>query len=150
VRWQAIAVGDSCLFQIRNGEMVTAFPIQTADQFNSRPLLLSSNPARNRQVWSELKYAEGDCHPGDLFVLVTDAIACWFLKQVEAGHFPWQTLRGLNSDDQFASFVAQLRQQNQMRNDDTTLILFSLVPVGTRVPRGQISDVTVFSKKEKV
>src|SRR5262249_44158713 len=38
----ALAVGDSCLFVVRAGRMERAFPLARAEQFNNRPLLLSS------------------------------------------------------------------------------------------------------------
>ena len=57
-------------------------PFVQAEQFNSRPLLLSSNPSRNAQVWADIKFADGDCKVNDVFILATDALAKWFLTQL--------------------------------------------------------------------
>src|SRR5205085_485746 len=87
-KWRGIAVGDSCAFQIRDDKLITSFPISNAGEFNSRPILLCSNPANNTGVWPEVRIQEGDCKVGDLFILATDAVAKWFLDQYEAGGKP--------------------------------------------------------------
>src|SRR5207244_972948 len=40
--WQAAAVGDSCLFQVRDAELVHAFPLRAAEQFGNQPDLVNS------------------------------------------------------------------------------------------------------------
>lgn len=123
-RWQAMAVGDCNMFHIRNNALIQAFPMQRAEQFNSRPMLVGSNPARNKNLWNELRFMEGSYQDQDLFVLGTDAIAKWFLERCESGGKPWTTLLTLKNDAEFATFVADLREKSQIRNDDTTLIMF--------------------------
>jgi hypothetical protein len=83
--WRACAVGDSCLFQIRQGALLKAFPLTRSDQFNSRPVLLCSNPNNNGPVWDAVEIAEGDCRRGDVFFALTDALAKWFLTEIESG-----------------------------------------------------------------
>lgn len=122
IRWTALAIGDSNLFHIRGGALVKSFPFTTSEQFNSRPLLLGSNPARNAKVWADIKFAEGDTQPGDLFLLATDALAKWFCMEVEQGRKPWLTLAKLKTHDDFDGFVAQIRKRTAIRNDDTTLV----------------------------
>ena len=122
-RWKAVAIGDSCFFQIREGKMVRSFPLTKADQFNSRPVLLCSNPANNTGVWPEVRFEQGDCKPEDLFILATDAVAKWFLEQTEANGKPWETLQRISSNQEFQDFVARLRNEKALRNDDTTVLL---------------------------
>lgn len=121
-RWRALAIGDCCLFQIRADALLVAFPIDRAEQFGSRPLLLSSNPARNERVWDSVAQAEGDVQPGDLFLLASDALAHWFLNEMEAGNRPWNALNALRSHTEFEALVARLRRDQAMRNDDVTLV----------------------------
>jgi hypothetical protein len=123
-RWQAFALGDSNMFQVRNNTLIRSFPLERAEDFNSRPMLLGSNPARNKDIWKELRYIEGDYQDQDLFVLVTDALGKWFLDRHEAGGKPWTTLWALKTDSDFVTFVHDLREKSQIRNDDTTLIIF--------------------------
>jgi hypothetical protein len=122
-RWKAVAVGDSCFFQIRDEKVITSFPLTKAEEFNSRPVLLCSNPANNTGVWPEVRYEQGDCKADDLFILATDAVAKWFLEQRQAGAKPWNTLARIGSNQEFQDFVARLRNEKSMRNDDTTVLL---------------------------
>lgn len=122
IRWHALAVGDSCFFHVRENALSKSFPLEKSEQFNSRPLLISSNPARNGAVWKSIQTCEGDCKGGDMFVLATDALAQWFLKEHEAGGKPWTKLAQIKTPEQFAEFV-ECQRKNGMRNDDTTLVL---------------------------
>ncbi len=121
-RWTALAVGDTCMFQIRDDELRVAFPLELAEQFNSRPVLLSSNPANNERVWEAVAHREGDFLPGDIFLFATDALSHWILAETEAGRQPWQTLCALRSHAEFVTLVDRLRRDHEMRNDDVTLV----------------------------
>ncbi len=122
-RWHAVAVGDSCFFQVRNDALLKPFPFDKSEQFNNRPLLISSNPSRNKTIWGQIKQAEGDCSTGDLFLLMTDALSLWFMKENEAGRKPWKELVDIKNDEEFADFVAKGRKSSALRNDDTTLLV---------------------------
>ncbi len=122
IRWHALAIGDSCFFHIRENALTKSFPFERSEQFNSRPLLVSSNPQRNGPVWKSIQTCEGDCKHGDLFILATDALAQWFLKAHEAGEKPWKTLSQIQSAEEFSKFV-DCQRTNGMRNDDTTLVI---------------------------
>src|SRR5262249_61547162 len=43
-KWQAHAVGDSCLFLVRRGEPVLSFPLAHSAEFGSTPRLVGSRP----------------------------------------------------------------------------------------------------------
>ena len=131
---QGQAVGDSCLFQVRRGEMIRAFPIMRAADFSNAPWLVGSRtspievPNKNGlQQW-------GDCLSGDRFWLMTDALAQWFLLEAESGGKPWQALEqlayaaadGFSAQQAFAAWIEGLRTARQLRNDDVTLLAISL------------------------
>jgi len=126
LRWRALAVGDSCLFHVSGDALVASFPLRKANEFGNRPLLLSSNPQNNEAVWTEVRYHDGACHPADMFILATDALAHWFLRCYESGSKPWKDLFSLNTEGDFAAFVAHSRENHLMSNDDTTLLLVSI------------------------
>lgn len=126
LRWRALAVGDSCLFQVRDDKLLVAFPLDRAEQFGSRPVLLSSNPANNGRALDDIRRCAGDCQPGDLFLLATDALGHWFLSEFEASQLPWARLSGMRKKD-FKKLVDRLRSENRMRNDDTTLLEIRVV-----------------------
>ena len=98
--WQALAVGDCCLMQVRNNGLLRAFPVETAVSFGNQPHLLSSHPARNGALREHLATATGDCAAGDTFYLMTDALAHWFLCEVERQAAPWRALAALHSPNQ--------------------------------------------------
>lgn len=118
----AEAVGDSCLFQVRDDELLVKFPHDDPSQFNSSPPLLCSNPKNNGRLQEHVARLEGDWLPRDRFYLMTDALACWFLKEVVAGGKPWQHLDRINGQSAFEGLVNDLRESKQIRNDDVTLM----------------------------
>jgi len=77
--WRALAVGDSCIFHLRGGTLLDAFPLASAEDFNNRPHLLGSNAGLNGSLDQHLKRARGPAEPGDVFLLMTDALAAWAL-----------------------------------------------------------------------
>jgi hypothetical protein len=124
-RWQALAVGDSCLFQVRGTRLVVRFPLARAAEFTNRPFLLSSNPAGNDALSDNTDTFIGDWQAGDRFYLMTDALAHWFLQKFESGERPWQTLAALDEardEGAFAEFISAERASHALRNDDVTLL----------------------------
>lgn len=121
-RWRAIAIGDACLFQIRGEETIVYFPVAQSTDFGTTPPLLSTRLDYNHRSLQALQTREGECYPGDRFVLATDALAAWFLQQIERGEYPWECLTEM-TDETFSLLVTQLRQEGTMRNDDVTLLL---------------------------
>lgn len=124
--WKAIACGDSCLFQIRDRKLIASFPISESRDFSNSPVLLSTSNAE--QFRSEIRFDSGRWEPGDHLYLMTDALACWFLAQCEGGSVPWELMTeiALSQRIGFADWIADLREQNQIRNDDCTLVSVTL------------------------
>jgi hypothetical protein len=121
-RWQALAVGDSNLFHLRQSALLRAFPIERAEQFDTRPLLLSSNPKKNNPVWQRIQMTEGVCQVGDVFLLMTDALAAWFLRQADANANPLATILKITTEAEFSKFIEEQRQSTALKNDDVTLM----------------------------
>lgn len=121
--WEAIAIGDNCLFQVRKGFLVQAgFPIKQANAFNQTPCLVGSCAAP-QTVAARLQHQKGTWEKGDHFFLMTDALSQWFLCQFEAGKRPWATLEALLSQSRpFSCWIDERREKEAMRNDDVTLI----------------------------
>jgi serine/threonine protein phosphatase PrpC len=121
-RWRALTIGDSNMYQIRDDELITSWPLTKGIQFTHRPTLISSNPTANETVWDHFIYETGEFEEGDTFILATDAIAKWFLDRVELGEKPWHVLNKIKSEEDFSNLVAELRSGLKMQNDDTTII----------------------------
>lgn len=125
--WNAIAVGDTCAFRIRDNQLSDAFPMRESLQFGTSPFLISSNLRRNDDTWNHVVKRTGIWQPGDVFVLATDALAAWFLREHELGKEPWTTLLDLagerDPEGAFASWIENLRASSAIKNDDVTCLL---------------------------
>ena len=121
-RWRAVAVGDSCLFVVRSGKVLRAFPLERAEQFSNRPSLLSSVSRANTGVWNDVVAVEGELAANDRLLLMTDALAQWFLVEAEMGRRPWAALSKVTTPEQFAAYIDCLRAGGALRNDDVTLV----------------------------
>lgn len=121
--WQAVAIGDSCLFQVRGDRLLAAFPLTRSEHFTSRPFLLSSVSETDRSLSEGIGRVSGSWMPGDTFFLLTDALASWFLQATERGQRPWCTLRRVRG---FHDWIAHLRQRHLLRNDDVTMLCLDL------------------------
>jgi hypothetical protein len=128
--WWARAVGDSCLFHVRAGELLRSFPVINAAEFGNSPWLVGSRPEALQSIRQQESSAEGDAAVGDVFWLMTDALAQWFLRQVECGGRPWESLEPLlanpEDDGSFSTWIAGLRDRQEIRNDDVTLLAVCL------------------------
>ena len=125
--WCAAAVGDTCLFVVRDDALLQAFPLESASQFDNAPSLLCSNPANNAVAVREVHQSSGLCQRGDWFILASDALSCWFLESFSTGDKPWNRLLGLESESQWMEWVREERSGLTMRNDDMTLVMIEVV-----------------------
>jgi len=118
-RWQAIAVGDSCLFHLRRQPegwvLVDAFPVSDAGEFGSHPDLLGSvdNEVRG------LRVREGALAPGDVLLAATDAVSEWLLRDARRIPFAAEA-----HTDAIAAQVHAARVANEMVNDDATFVRY--------------------------
>lgn len=74
--WEALAIGDSCLFQVRKEEFIVKWPLDSSSQFGYHPILVSSNATPGEE--STERRITGEWTTGDWFYLMTDAIALWY------------------------------------------------------------------------
>jgi serine/threonine protein phosphatase PrpC len=124
-KWRALAVGDACLFHVRNGNLLESFPILDAKGFDNSPVLISSIHPPSR-VKSDLLEREGDWLPGDIFLLMTDAISSWLLSNHKEGVDLLERHAGTKED--FQHLIDELRKARDLegvpilKNDDVTLM----------------------------
>jgi len=120
--WRALAVGDCCLFRTRRSRLLTAFPLSASADFCNRPRLLGSRSA----AASKPEQAAGRWRSGDRFLLMSDALAQWFLERTEKKADPLgevaTLLSGPSPSAAFPGWVGERRSQG-MRNDDVTLVI---------------------------
>ncbi|MFD3679748.1 hypothetical protein [Streptomyces sp. NPDC058613] len=123
--WHAFALGDSCLFHLRDGQLITSFPIADADGFGITPQLLGSRNRDAALITERASTATGELRTDDELLLATDALAAWLLShpEIDSGG-PGKQLGKLADLDQetFADWVQNQRDKSRMRNDDVALI----------------------------
>ncbi|MHC4077628.1 MAG: PP2C family serine/threonine-protein phosphatase [Planctomycetota bacterium] len=129
--WRALAIGDSCLFHVRDQKLLVVGPVARSADFDNSPFLLSTKcPAPIPRGAPHVHVMSGTWQPKDAFYLASDALAQWVLAEEEAGRPPWKTLCELGTKAQvqpFDSLVDGLRSANQLHNDDTTLLRLEVV-----------------------
>lgn len=106
--WRAVAVGDCCLFHLREGELLEAWPLDDPGAFDNRPALVGS---RFDGAEPDVQTTSGAWADGDRIVLATDALAAYLLGN--------EALPEVFEDVE--AFVAEARADG-MRNDDVTLV----------------------------
>ncbi len=154
-QWESLAIGDSCLVQIRNNQILSIFPALKSFHFNNSPILISTND--NSHLDKHIQITNGNCQKGDYFYLMTDSIAQWFIKEIENNRKPYITLQklfknikiekiapetplnsifkfsilGINKiinlfekshNNDFLSFLQNIRQEKKIKNDDITIM----------------------------
>lgn len=122
--WHAAALGDSCLFHVRDGRLMSSFPMTDSTSFSLQPPLLRSREPDWSLVRSHLCLQEGEWQAEDKFFLASDALASWVLARVEDNQPPWQEFTDLYPDEaqSYSQLVAQARDDGALKNDDTTMV----------------------------
>jgi hypothetical protein len=129
VCWDALAVGDSCLIQVRpHGSAIVlecAFPIDSADAFGGNPELVATAGAEGAGLLPVIRTASGNLRQGDVLLLMTDALAQWAITQDSLGHAPWTLLLGLTQPE-IGPLAIQERATGAMVDDDVSLVRVAL------------------------
>ena len=124
--YEAIAVGDCCLFHIRNEMVISTFPIMHSSEFGNKPYLVSSKPGMNIDLGSKINITEMDLMKGDTLFLMSDALSHWFMTSNEMSLQPWEILKGfikgkrLDKGDMEA-WLDDQRIEKNIKNDDVVL-----------------------------
>jgi Protein phosphatase 2C len=122
VRWEATAVGDSCLVQVSHGRVVASFPIDRYGAFTSSPPLLASFGLPGGAVASgelaQFRWATGSLDAGDTLLLLTDAIANWTLASTD----DVAQLFATGTWDAVEKAVGTARLSESFPNDDVTVL----------------------------
>ncbi|WP_131745824.1 hypothetical protein [Frankia sp. Cppng1_Ct_nod] len=129
-RWEAAALGDTVLFHIRAGRLLTHFPPIGVDGFGLSPDGIGTRPEALGPMLRDLKLSSGEVRAGDVLFVATDALAQWLLLETERDETSlWAALVALDHDAAFAAIVADQRAAGRLHNDDVTLLRVRLVTV---------------------
>jgi Protein phosphatase 2C len=130
--WRAMAVGDCCLFRTHGSRLLQSFPLTRSAEFGNQPHLLGSRAPTANRADGRCEHARGPWEAGDRFLLMTDALAQWFLRQVEESGQPLADVARLLAESSpaaaFPGWVEERRDRQGLRNDDVTLAVIDLPP----------------------
>jgi hypothetical protein len=129
-RWQAVAVGDTCLVHTRGAALLRSFPLDRVVLFGNNPSLVGSRMPGEAVLQRQCLWTDGCGQPGDRLWAMTDALAQWCLAEHDGGGDPWSELESLRAapdgDAYFAAWIEGLRDARRLKNDDVTLLAIEL------------------------
>jgi hypothetical protein len=117
--WEAVSVGDVCVFLVRNNRLRYGFPLTRSAGFSDRPELISTEIGSRATLPPVVRYVE-QYQEGDRFLLMTDALSHYFLSQFEKRQRPWNRLP--QSTEELHRWLHIERDSGALKNDDVTLI----------------------------
>ena len=124
-RWTAIALGDSCLIQRRGAKVCCALPVADHQQFNSTPLLVPSLGQLQEPTLAQARVESGAVEPADVFWLLSDATAEWFLRRAADGDVALDQLDKLlatGQAEELAALFQQERRARRIKDDDVAIL----------------------------
>jgi hypothetical protein len=144
--WQGIAIGDCHLFHFWKGDTLNViYPsVEDSEQaqgtdwtlydqqpatydFGTQPATLSSINRNHDITWKHMHWLSGTYHQGDIIVLTTDALAHWIVSQLWSRQSEaWTSLLTLEDPSAFSALIDALRQERQIRNDDTSMLVIQI------------------------
>lgn len=121
----AYAVGDTCLFHVRGDRLLRSFPLTKSEEFDNDPLVIGSVDKKKDHL-VEFLSASDYCQTGDLLAICTDAVAAHLLHAMEQGEVPDWAGYWTFSENDWREAIAELRQRQAIRHDDSTLVLLKV------------------------
>lgn len=125
--WQAIALGDACLIHSRNGSLLKSFPISRSESFNAAPVLVASDSSLHESAMQSLVVESGSCECGDVLLLLSDAIASWYLQRLEQKDLDPDTFLRTTENAELNRFFDDQRSTGKMRNDDLAVVRIEIM-----------------------
>ena len=120
--WKAIALGDACLLHCRGGMLIKALPLSRSESFNTAPVLVASDSSLHESSMTSVVIDSGSCENGDVLLLMSDAVASWYLQRLENGDGSTENLFDTKCDEELNRFFDDERLAGRIRNDDLAII----------------------------
>lgn len=123
---EVLCVGDSLVVHMRRGAILDSFPFTKPEGFDAHPTLVSTKREANRFLTEPGFFTSASktwtVTPGDVIYIMTDAVGHWLLTEATTCAETLETLQELSSEDELVTLVHQLRAEQRMKLDDSTLI----------------------------
>lgn len=120
--WKAIALGDACMVHSRSGVLLKSFPLSRSESFNATPVLVASDSSLHESAMQSLVVESGSCEGGDVLLLLSDAIASWYLQRLEQRDLDPDTFLRTTENEKLNRFFDDQRSTGKMRNDDLAVV----------------------------
>jgi hypothetical protein len=120
--WRAVAVGDCCLFEVDNDQIINAFPMSKSSDFGINPNLLSSRLLSNIKHENAINTKEGILGKNQKLLLATDSVSKFLLSEVENGNLCLSHILPKEIDGWKTIFEDAIHS-GKMRKDDITVLL---------------------------
>jgi hypothetical protein len=131
LRWEAAALGDSCLFQFDAGGVLRAtIPDVTGIGLHCRPMLIPSRRALQTGALSHLVSGSGEVSKGDVFLLLTDAIAIWYARVLDCDPHLARSFDGMvdgSCQSEAEELIHRERRRGMLQNDDVAAVRVQLM-----------------------
>jgi len=125
LKWCAVALGDACVIHRRADKIIRAMPLDDASKFNATPFLLPSSLERHADIWRHLCVEGGEAQDGDTLLLMTDALAAWYLRMF-AEHSSivteFEHALAFAHDEELSLLIDAERRAGRLRDDDVAAV----------------------------
>ncbi|MEL6930267.1 MAG: hypothetical protein AAFO95_16750, partial [Cyanobacteria bacterium J06600_6] len=151
-------VGDSCVFVWQKEKnRLEAFNRQSSQEFDDRPEYFGSYSKDNnfQPQFFEIELDNFELK-NTFFLVATDALAEWVLKNWELGDEVFSYLLNIQSQGDFENKMSLARDSSQfkLKNDDTTLITFQIsknrINIPDYLPQDSVDDFEQVEEAEQV
>lgn len=120
--WKCSARGDSFIFFLNEQcEIISKLASMDGEEFTNFPEYYASKKGKN---YGKIVSLEGTYDNVSYIALMTDALSDWF---IEANLDERKSLFAIKNHPEYYSFVRSRRSSGCLKDDDTTMVLLSLV-----------------------
>jgi Protein phosphatase 2C len=122
--YRMVAIGDSCIFHLRQDRLIYSHPYSHPDQFLHRPLGLGTVTGDdNARGAAGAKIRVAGWRRKDRFLMMSDALALYFLRAMRSDMTcAREALPFARTQQSFEAWVADARAMKILEDDDTTLL----------------------------
>ena len=123
--WNAIALGDACLVHRRKETILKALPVSHYEGFNVTPLLVPSEATMQEAALQSIVVGSGLLEHGDVLLLLSDAVAAWYLMLCEKKDETRSRFDGLltrGQDVELAQLFESERLAGRIKDDDIAVV----------------------------
>lgn len=121
--WHCQVLGDSCLIEIKDGEIVQICTSQEGDEFDNFPDHFDSNPKQSGKGY--VKEFKGTLETESVLLLVSDPFSDFLNERRKKGSVKElvDALLNIGTHEDFEKLVSDWRTTKGMHNDDSTLVI---------------------------